>query len=153
MTEHEQMIAEIKVYGFTLVDDVLSADEVEEMKEALIRCQREHGTEHTHRGSASHVAACRSCLGLSFNVRVHVLPPSRLRQTLCCTPSTVARRAKSEALWGCRGTSFNVPGTPVIACSLMVSPPSSEVSKSPPSTPACRASAAMRPWATWTWDT
>ena len=48
MTAPEQMIAEIKVYGFTLVDDVLSADEVEEMKEALIRCEREHGTEHTH---------------------------------------------------------------------------------------------------------
>ena len=56
MTEHEQHIAEIEVYGFALVDDVLSADEVGEMKEALIRCEREHGTEHTHRGAASHVA-------------------------------------------------------------------------------------------------
>ena len=56
MTEHEQHIAEIEVYGFALIDDVLSADEVGEMKEALIRCEREHGTEHTHRGAASHVA-------------------------------------------------------------------------------------------------
>ena len=56
MTEHEQAIAEIEIFGFTLVEDVLSADEVEEMREALIRCESEHGTESSNRGSASHVA-------------------------------------------------------------------------------------------------
>ena len=30
---------ELDVYGFTLIEDVLSADEVAAMKEALIRCE------------------------------------------------------------------------------------------------------------------
>ena len=47
-------------YGFTLLENVLDSDTAAAMRQALIRCQQEHGTEHTHRGSARHVA------GISF---------------------------------------------------------------------------------------
>lgn len=56
MTEAELVIQEIDVYGFTILERVLSEEESVEMREALIRCEKEVGTEHTHRGSASHVA-------------------------------------------------------------------------------------------------
>ncbi|NKB67880.1 MAG: hypothetical protein GKR89_12535 [Candidatus Latescibacteria bacterium] len=56
MTPQEQALAELDIYGFTLVEDVLDQDQVAAMKEALIRCAEEVGTEHTHRGSARHVS-------------------------------------------------------------------------------------------------
>ena len=56
MNELEQAIQEIEVYGFTLLEGVLAPDEVGPMREALIRCEREVGTEHTHRGTARHVS-------------------------------------------------------------------------------------------------
>ena len=56
MNELEQAIAEIEIYGFTLLEKVLSTEVAEEMRQALIRCEREVGTEHTHRGSARHVS-------------------------------------------------------------------------------------------------
>ena len=45
MSELEQAIQEIEVYGFTLLVGVLTPDEVSGMREALIRCEREVGTE------------------------------------------------------------------------------------------------------------
>ena len=56
MNTIEQAIQEIEIYGFTLVEDALGADEIADMKAALMLCEREVGTEHTHRGAASHVA-------------------------------------------------------------------------------------------------
>ena len=47
---------EIEVYGFTLLENVLSGEDAAEMREALIRCEREVGTEHQHRGAARHVS-------------------------------------------------------------------------------------------------
>jgi len=56
MNEIEQAIQEIEIYGFTLLESVLDSDTAAAMRQALIRCEQEHGTEHTHRGSARHVA-------------------------------------------------------------------------------------------------
>jgi len=56
MNEEEKAILEIEVYGFTILERVLSGEEADEMREALIRCDREVGTDHTHRGAARHVS-------------------------------------------------------------------------------------------------
>ena len=56
MNEREQAIQEIEIYGFTLLENVLDSDTAVAMRQALIRCEQEHGTEHTHRGAARHVA-------------------------------------------------------------------------------------------------
>ena len=56
MTEVSQAVHEIDIYGFTVLADVLSRDQVLELRMALVRCEREHGTEHAHRGTARHVA-------------------------------------------------------------------------------------------------
>ena len=56
MTDHEQALAELDIYGFTVVHDVLDAGQVAAMKAALMRCEREVGTDHRHRGTARHVA-------------------------------------------------------------------------------------------------
>lgn len=45
MSPFEWSILELEVYGFTIVDDVLSADEVASMKMALIRLNEEVGEE------------------------------------------------------------------------------------------------------------
>jgi len=55
MTENEKEILEIEVYGFTILERVLSEEEADDMREALIRCEKEVGEEHTHRGTARHV--------------------------------------------------------------------------------------------------
>ena len=56
MDEFEQQLTEIDVYGFTVVENVLDADEVEEMRESLIQSEKERGTDESHRGPARHVA-------------------------------------------------------------------------------------------------
>ena len=56
MNEFDQSIQELEIYGFTLLESVLDTDTAAAMREALIRCEQEHGTEHTHRGAARHVA-------------------------------------------------------------------------------------------------
>lgn len=56
MTATEQALREIELYGFTLVRDVLDTGQVAAMREALIRSERQVGTDHTHRGAARHVA-------------------------------------------------------------------------------------------------
>lgn len=56
MNELEQAIEEIEIYGFTQLESVLTTDEAGDMREALIRCDQEVGTEHTHRGAARHVS-------------------------------------------------------------------------------------------------
>ena len=56
MNDFDQAVHEIEIYGFTLLETVLDPTEVEQMREALIRCEQEVGTEQTHRGSARHVS-------------------------------------------------------------------------------------------------
>ena len=56
MQNHRQHIFELDIYGFTVVENVLTTKEAAEMREALIRYEREVGTETGHRGSARHVA-------------------------------------------------------------------------------------------------
>ena len=56
MTETEKALLEIDLYGFTILERVLTKDQAVEMREALIRCDKEVGTEHSHRGSARHVS-------------------------------------------------------------------------------------------------
>ena len=56
MTDREQALAELDIYGFTVVHEVLDAGQVAAMKAALVRCEREVGTDHRHRGTARHVA-------------------------------------------------------------------------------------------------
>jgi ectoine hydroxylase-related dioxygenase (phytanoyl-CoA dioxygenase family) len=54
--ETERAIQEIEVYGFTIVEGVLSPDEIAATKEALIRCEREFGEDHRFGGTARHVS-------------------------------------------------------------------------------------------------
>ena len=59
-TETEKAIQEIDVYGFTILEAVLSTEQADAMRMALIECERRKGTETQHRGSASHVACFNS---------------------------------------------------------------------------------------------
>ena len=56
MSEIEKAIQEIEIYGFTILERVLTEEEAVEMRQALIRCEREFGEDHTHRGAARHVS-------------------------------------------------------------------------------------------------
>ena len=56
MNEFEQKVNELRFYGFTIVHDVLSQDEIEQMKAILIQAEREVGVESLHRGTAGHIA-------------------------------------------------------------------------------------------------
>ena len=56
MDELSGAIKEIEIYGFTYLKGVLNSGEVAAMREALIRCEREVGENHTFGGSARHVS-------------------------------------------------------------------------------------------------
>jgi ectoine hydroxylase-related dioxygenase (phytanoyl-CoA dioxygenase family) len=56
MTEAEKAIQEIEVYGFTILERVLTEEQAVEMREALIQCEQQAGTDHKHRGTARHVS-------------------------------------------------------------------------------------------------
>ncbi|MBM3277815.1 MAG: phytanoyl-CoA dioxygenase family protein [Candidatus Handelsmanbacteria bacterium] len=71
MNTLEQSIAEIKVYGFTVLEGVLEAAQATALREALIRCAQEHGTEHKHRGPARHVANLPTLDPLFLNLIDH----------------------------------------------------------------------------------
>lgn len=47
---------EIEVYGYTIVENVLSQEEASEIRKVLIRLDQQSGTEHRHLGTARHVA-------------------------------------------------------------------------------------------------
>ena len=53
MNETKKAIQEIEIYGFTILERVLAEDEAVEMRQALIRCEREFGEDHTHRGAGA----------------------------------------------------------------------------------------------------
>ena len=71
MTEAEKAILEIDVYGFTILEHVLTEDEAVEMREALIKAEQEIGTEHNHRGSARHVSNLPTCDPVFFKTIDH----------------------------------------------------------------------------------
>ncbi|MEM7533154.1 MAG: phytanoyl-CoA dioxygenase family protein [Chloroflexota bacterium] len=52
----QQALYEVEIYGFTLVENVLSGEEVIAMREALIRAESTVGDEQRFLGKASHVA-------------------------------------------------------------------------------------------------
>ncbi len=56
MSSIQQALYEVDIYGFTLVEDVLNAEEVAALRETLIRCEGEVGDEQKFLGKASHVA-------------------------------------------------------------------------------------------------
>lgn len=56
MDNLQQHLYEMEFYGFTLIENVLSADEVSNLRAALIRCEQETGHEQGFLGTASHVA-------------------------------------------------------------------------------------------------
>jgi hypothetical protein len=62
MQEFEQKVMELKVYGFTVVDEVLDAGEVAELENFVVAREAAIGVESSHRGSARHLA---NLVGLS----------------------------------------------------------------------------------------
>lgn len=56
MENLRQHLYEMEFYGFTLIEDVLSAEEVQDLKAALIEQERLSGHEQGFLGTASHVA-------------------------------------------------------------------------------------------------
>lgn len=56
MSEFEQAYREIDVYGFTIVEDVLDREQVADLKNVLIRLEREIGEERPPPGACRHVS-------------------------------------------------------------------------------------------------
>ena len=56
MTEFENALYELDVYGFTVVESVLSGDQIESMRRVLIRLNDEVGEERGGEGSCRHVS-------------------------------------------------------------------------------------------------
>ena len=56
MNDFEQRLTELRVYGFTVVPDVLSPDEVVLMRKTLADAAAQLGVETLHRGTARHLA-------------------------------------------------------------------------------------------------
>lgn len=86
MTEREQALAELAIHGFTVVREVLDAEQVAAMKEALVRCEREVGTEHHNRGTARHVANLPTLDPVFFACLDH--PSCRTGRSACCACTT-----------------------------------------------------------------
>lgn len=55
-TVDPQKVLELKVYGFTIIDNVLPEADIVKMRDILVRAEREIGVESRHRGTAGHVA-------------------------------------------------------------------------------------------------
>ena len=67
MTPFEQAVAEIEIYGFTLVADVLNQAEVEALRSALVRCGDEVGVHgYENRNAASILVANLPSLDPAF---------------------------------------------------------------------------------------
>lgn len=56
MTELENAVYEIDLYGFTVIHDVMTTEEIAACREALIRLDKEVGEERSGPGSCRHVA-------------------------------------------------------------------------------------------------
>ena len=76
MIPFEQKVTELKLYGYTVVDEVLSPSEVDEMREFVINMEERIGVESQHRGSARHLANLINLDPMFFKVIDHekVLP-------------------------------------------------------------------------------
>ena len=76
MLEVEAAVREIEVYGFTIIERVLPPEESEPIKQALIRCEREVGEDHTFLGTARHLSNLPTLDPLFFPVIDHprILP-------------------------------------------------------------------------------
>jgi len=72
----EQKVTELRVFGFTVVEEVLTADEVIEMRELVTESAAKIGVESSHRGSARHLANLVTLSPVFFKVIDHpaVLP-------------------------------------------------------------------------------
>ncbi|MBS05367.1 MAG: hypothetical protein CMQ24_22075 [Gammaproteobacteria bacterium] len=56
MDKFEQQLTELRVFGFCIVENVLDASVVGEMRDTLVEAAARLGVESTHRGSARHLA-------------------------------------------------------------------------------------------------
>ena len=56
MDDFSQHATELRVYGYTLLDNVLDGETVERMRDTLQQAAAELGVESTHRGTARHLA-------------------------------------------------------------------------------------------------
>lgn len=76
MTEFEHAIYELDVYGFTVVECVLSAEQIESMREVLARLADEVGEERGGEGSCRHVSNLPTLDPIFFPVIDHprILP-------------------------------------------------------------------------------
>ncbi len=76
VSDIQQHLYELDIYGFTVVESVLPPQEVAPMREALIRAEREIGTEHKHRGTARHVSNLPTVDPVFFKTidHPHILP-------------------------------------------------------------------------------
>ncbi|MEJ2090304.1 MAG: phytanoyl-CoA dioxygenase family protein [Gammaproteobacteria bacterium] len=67
-----QQVTELRVFGFTIVDEVLTADEVTEMREFVLRTAADIGVESRHRGRARHLANLIGLSPMFFKLIDHV---------------------------------------------------------------------------------
>ncbi len=76
MTEFDNAVYELDVYGFTIVESVLTAEQVAEMRRVLIRLNDEVGEERGGEGSCRHVSNLPTLDPIFFPVIDHpsILP-------------------------------------------------------------------------------
>ena len=56
MEVFEQKLTELKVFGFTIIEDVVSTDEIHKLRDFVVATEKEIGVETLHRGVARHLA-------------------------------------------------------------------------------------------------
>ena len=76
MSDLQQNKFEIEVYGYTIVEDVLTESVAVEMRDVLTYLNQQHGTDHQHRGTARHVANLPTYDPIFFQIIDHqkILP-------------------------------------------------------------------------------
>ncbi len=76
MSEVEAAVREIEIYGFMLLERVLLPEQIEPIRQALIRCEQEAGEDHTFHGTARHISNLPTLDPVFFQVIDHprVLP-------------------------------------------------------------------------------
>jgi hypothetical protein len=56
MKEFDQKLTELRVFRFAIVEDVLPPDDIESMREFVVKTEANIGVESCHRGTARHLA-------------------------------------------------------------------------------------------------
>ncbi|MEM7340794.1 MAG: phytanoyl-CoA dioxygenase family protein [Actinomycetota bacterium] len=76
MNDVEQHLTELRVFGFTIVEDVLAPAQVDAMREFVVDAEERIGVEMLHRGTARHLANLVALDPMFFDVIDHerVLP-------------------------------------------------------------------------------